>query len=499
VSWWTTPWRRASWRHTVIRSVHVSVLSAAAATLLVATTADAAAQSHGRSHHDSTDRSSPVVRAALAPGKINNIFVIEFENEGYDATFGPGSPATYLNGTLRTQGVLLQNYYAIGHDSLDNYIAQVSGQAPTEDTQADCADNGFAFANLTPGTPDPDTAFNPGQVDGEGCVYPAAVQTIANQLDAKYPPNPKTHVAAWRGYDQDMGNTPSRDGGQPDPTGGTDCGHPAIGAPDTAEFATATDQYTSRHNPFVWFHSIIDNTAECDANVVPLGTLGANGQPSPTGHLFRDLRSEATTPRFAFITPNLCSDGHDGTCAGLNSDGGHVGGLTGADEFLQHWMPLILDSPSYRSGHMLVVITFDESDVDPSEDPAYAASCCGELPGPNTHAPGDAGDSTDSQAPGGGQIGALLLNSKYIDPGTTDTTGYYNHYSALRSYEDLLGLTTGGTDGEGHLGYAAAHGLAPFGTDVFPANLSAPAPHHAKSTHHKKHKSHKSHKKSKKT
>src|SRR6202034_893498 len=69
----------------------------------------------------------------------------------------------------------------------------------------------------------------------------------------------------------------------------------------------------------------------------------------------------------------------------------------------------------------------------------------------------DASVSTDS-APGGGQIGALLLDAKYIAPGTTDTAGSYNHYSALRSYEDLLGLTTGGTDGEGHLGFAAAPG-----------------------------------------
>jgi hypothetical protein len=406
-----------------------------------------------------------VVRAALKPGKITHIFVIEFENEGYNTTFGPGSPATYLNGTLRPEGELLQNYYAIGHNSLDNYIAQVSGQAPTEDTQADCADNGFAFANVLPGTPDPNQTGNPGQVDGEGCVYPSSVQTIANQLDAKYPPSRKTHVASWRAYEQDMGNTPARDGGQVDPTGGTDCAHPAIGATDTAEVATPVDQYTSRHNPFVWFHSIIDNTAECDANVVPLGTLGPNGSPLPTGHLATDLRSQKTTPRFAFITPNLCSDGHDGTCAGLDSDGGHTGGLTGADEFLRAWMPLILNSSAYRHGTLLVVITFDEADVDTSS-PAYAADCCNEQTGPNTHAPGNAGLATDT-APGGGQIGALLLNTKYIARGTTDTIGYYNHYSALRSYEDLLGITKGGSDGEGHLGFAGATGLAPFGTDVF--------------------------------
>jgi hypothetical protein len=383
-----------------------------------------------------------VVRAALPVGKINHIIVIEFENEGYQTTFGPGSVATYLNGTLRKKGELVENYFSIGHDSLDNYIAQVSGQAPTEDTQADCADNGFAFANVTPGTPDPDQSLNPGQIDGEGCVYPTSVQTIAGQLDAKYPPSTKTHVAAWRAYDQDMGNTPSRDGGVADPSGGTDCAHPAIGATDTAEVATPADQYTTRHNPFVWFHSVIDNTAECDANVVPMGTLGTNGQPSPSGHLARDLRSEKTTPRFAFITPNLCSD-----------------------QFLQAWMPLILGSPAYKHGDTLVVITFDEADVDTS-DPDYADACCSEQTGPNTHAPGNAGLATDS-APGGGQIGALLLNPKYVTPGSVDSTGSYNHYSALRSYEDLLGLTTGGADGAGHLGFAAAKGLAPFGPDVF--------------------------------
>jgi hypothetical protein len=398
------------------------------------------------------------VRAALAPGKISHIVVIEFENKGFEQTFGPGSPATYLNRDLRPKGELLADYYAIGHTSLDNYIAQVSGQSPTRSTQADCVSG---FDNVTPGTP---TAH--GQVVGEGCVYPAGVETIATQLDARYPPNPRTHVAAWRAYEEDMGDTPTRDGGVPDPSGGTDCGHPAIGGV-SALVATTTDQYATRHDPFVWFHSIIDDPALCDANVVPLGTLDAAGVPSPDGHLVRDFAHADTTPRFAFITPDLCDDGHDTPCAGTNSAGTHSGGLAGADEFLRHWMPVILDSPAYRSGTMLVEITFDEADVDPTANPAFAASCCNEKPGPNTAAPGDVADASDAQAPGGGRIGALLLNPRYVRPGSVDTTGSYNHYSALRSYEDLLGLTTGGTDGHGHLGWAGAPGLKPFGRDVF--------------------------------
>jgi hypothetical protein len=416
----------------------------AALILLASATPLAGAATHSSSH---------VVRAAVPPGHINHVLVIEFENEGIDATFGANSPATYLNGTLRKKGELVQNYYAIGHVSLDNYIAQVSGQSPNQDTSADCLTNGATFADVTPGTPDADQTQNPGQVDGQGCVYPASVKTIASQLDAKYPPNHKTHVAAWRAYEQDMGNTHSRDGGTPDPTGGTDCAHPAVGTPNSTNVATAADQYAARHNPFIWFHSVIDNTAECNANVVPLGTLSANGTPSPSGHLVHDLKSESTTPRFGFITPNLCNDGHDATCAGPNSTGGSVGGLTAADQFLKAWMPVVLDSPAYKHGDMLVVVTFDEGEGANAD-----ASCCGEQPGPN------------ATSAGGGQVGALLLNARYISPGSVDVSGSYNHYSALRTYEDILGLTTGGTDGEGHLGFAAAKGLTPFDTDLFNAH-----------------------------
>ncbi len=402
-------------------------------------------------------KGSATSRAALAPGKIDHVMVIELENEGFEATFGPSSPATYLNEVLRPKGELLADYYAIGHVSLDNYIAQVSGQAPTTSTQGDCVSPGFV--NVTPGTP-----ATGGQVKGEGCVYPPSVATIATQLDARYPPNPTTHVASWRAYEEQMGDTAARDGGVADPAGGTDCGHPALGG-KTAVVATPTDQYVTRHDPFVWFHSIIDDQALCDANVVPLGTLAADGKPSASGHLARDLSKASTTPRFAFVTPDVCDDGHDTPCAGTNSTGTHQGGLVGADDFLRHWVPAILASPAYRSGSMLVVITFDEADDDPSVYPTYADGCCHEQPGPNTPAPGNPND-TDAQAPGGGRVGALLLNSRYLKGGSTDDTPY-NHYSALRSYEDLLGLTTGGTDGHGHLGYAAAPGLAPFGADVF--------------------------------
>jgi hypothetical protein len=41
---------------------------------------------------------------------IRHIMVINLENESYATTFGPDSPATYLNGTLLKQGQLVQKY-----------------------------------------------------------------------------------------------------------------------------------------------------------------------------------------------------------------------------------------------------------------------------------------------------------------------------------------------------------------------------------------------------
>jgi hypothetical protein len=277
-----------------------------------------------------------------------------------------------------------------------------------------------------------------------------------------------------------MGRDPGRDGGTPDPLGGTDCAHPPLGGVDVSNAATAADQYATRHNPFVYFHSVIDDPARCAEHVVPLGTLsvGAAGAPDTfAGHLAGDLRDEHATPRFSFITPNLCNDGHDATCKGPNAEGGTAGGLVAADLWLKHWMPLVLGSPAYRSGKTLVVLTFDEA--EPIGAHADSSACCGELGGPNESNPGFSGllalfgvqtppAPGTTPYPGGGRVGAVLFNSRLIAPGTVNPTPY-NHYAALRSYEDLLGLTKGGDDGRGHLGFAATADLAPFGPDVFGA------------------------------
>ncbi len=86
--------------------------------------------------------------------------------------------------------------------------------------------------------------------------------------------------------------------------------------------------------------------------------------------------------------------------------------------------------------------------------------------GPETTATDPLYDATDATT-GGGDTGSVLI-SPYIAPGTVSTR-YYNHYSWLRTMEDVfkVGQASPGLDGRGHIGYAAQPGLAPFGRDVF--------------------------------
>ena len=374
--------------------------------------------------------SGPTAGAQAAPGPstttphIGHVFVLVLENEGYAATFGDPLADPYLASTLPSKGALLTQYFGTGHESNDNYVAMISGQAPNPQNQADCQIyDDFAGTGAT--------AVD-GQAVGSGCVFPVNVPTVANQLSE--------NGLNWKGYMEDMGNVASREA----PV----CGHPALNSQDQTQSAVAGDGYVTRHDPFVYFHSIIDDQAYCDAHVVPLGTISGalpSGTPAGTTGLVTDLARVSTTPQLSFIVPNVCDDGHD-TPPCTNQASGPTA-LADVDTFLKSWVPKITSSPAFRRDGLLV-ITFDEADGPPQGD---SSACCNELPGPNSPLPGVTG-------PGGGRTGALLL-SPFIHPGTVSATPY-NHYSLLASIEDIFGLP--------RLGMAATV-PATFGSDVFTA------------------------------
>jgi Phosphoesterase family len=306
----------------------------------------------------------------IRPGKIKHVWLIILENKSYDATFTGLNRNTYLWRTLPAQGVLLKNYFGTGHFSFDNYISLVSGQATQADTQVDCpyydhfsghVDRSGSLRH-NPNYGQMTSAQGPNAAAGEnGCVYPPSVKTLFNQFDS-------AHVS-WKGYAQDLGY-PST--GAPNPSAGVRvCGAPFRSPGPTGSktqpnpsVANATDQYLPKHFPFPWFESIL-KSGQCSHKHIASLFGRRHG-------LFHDLRRKATTPAFSWITPNMCSDGHDAVCHGNNLSGGftgpntprkprnYTGGLYAADLFLRHIVPAIERSPAYRDGG-LIDITFDEA------------------------------------------------------------------------------------------------------------------------------------------
>jgi phospholipase C len=182
----------------------------------------------------------PTAPPHTGAARIRHVFIIVLENKNFDDTFERSLQDPYLSKTLPKLGAILTRYYGTGHFSLDNYLAMISGQASSKATEADCEE----FSDFRLQRVDGD-----GQAVGTGCVYPTQIKTLADQL----------HGAglSWKGYMEDMGNDPARERAT--------CGHPKLNEKDPTQAAEAPrpgvpagDQYAVRHNPFVYFHSIID-------------------------------------------------------------------------------------------------------------------------------------------------------------------------------------------------------------------------------------------------
>jgi len=285
---------------------------------------------------------------APEPGPIQHVFWISLASPGYEAAFGAGPQMPYLAGELRPQSLLLTNYSLLDTAPLPNGIAAVSGQPPTAATKAGCPSY-------------------------EDCLYEVETLSLADQL-----------VGArlrWHGYFEGMTDVE----GKPD-----SCVHPE---PEAGELTTA-DGYSSRLNPFLFFHSLLD-LGDCDENDVPLGELAG------------DLKKVDSTANLSYISPSLCNAGFRGTCPE-----GTAEGAAAADAFLAKVVPEILASPAYKQDGLLIV-SFGAADPAPPADPAAPVA--------------------DPK-----KVGALL-SSPLLSPGSTDGTAY-NPYSLLRSIEDLFAL-----------------------------------------------------------
>ena len=232
-----------------------------------------------------------------------------------------GSSSAPYENLLISRYALAANYNAVSHPSLPNYFALVAGD--TFGVTNDC---------------------QPSQ-----CSLPNASMT--NLLDS--------HGLSWREYAESMpvncSQSPSQDG-----------------------------LYVPRHNPFVYFSTITNNTGSgvasqyCNTHVVPFTQFS------------NDLQS-STLPSFALITPNICNDGHD--CD-----------LSTGDGWLSTVIARIIGSSSFSSTALFVV--YDEGSGSGTNSPSHVV---------------------------------CVLVSPFAKPGYSSNTRY-SHYSLLATVEAIFSV-----------------------------------------------------------
>ena len=185
-------------------------------------------------------------------------------------------------------------------------------------------------------------------VHDDGTGYTFGGQTLADQLSQ--------NGFTWRAYMESM--------------------------PSACYSGGGSDGYAKKHDPFMYFTSITGNPSLC-GNVVPFGGL-QNDLSSPSA------------PDFAWVTPNLCDDGHD--CS-----------TSAADSWLGGMLPRVLASSWFASGG-IVIVTWDEG-----ED---SSGCC--------------------NGAAGGQIATIVV-AAHLSPHATLGTPV-DHAGTLRTIEQLYGL-----------------------------------------------------------
>jgi len=318
--------------------------SVAVAALSVVATASLAATSTGAV---SAAPAMPKVGADGVPA-ASRVFVIVGENTSLGEL--TRSRAPYIAGTLKPKSAWLVGYRALANSSsTGDYIEMTSGQS------IKCERN-----DTNPVNPKTDKA-----------ICHQKVNNIFNQLQGK--------GVSWKDWEESMP-------------------HACAFYDDGTDWAG--DVYGAHHNPAIYYDDIEGDRyfedfnkapkQECISHDVPMGTTAKDN----TSTFDQELRN-GTVPRFNFIVPNDCENGHD-LCGGHNSVGQF-------DAFVQREVAKILASPAWNS-RSVIDITWDEQ-----------------------------GDGT----PHNRQVGSIWYGAQ-VKPGVYH--GSWNHASLLRTIEDAFGL-----------------------------------------------------------
>ncbi len=284
-------------------------------------------------------------QAADGVPAFSHVFVIVGENTSLSQLTMKN--ATYQLGQIKPNSAWLTDYWGISHYSTSNYVAMTSGQ------------------------------FLPcHQADEKPATCNQNVPNVFGQLtDAGI---------SWKAWNESM------------PQG--------CYLVDAGENRTG-NAYRVKHNPAAYYQDIAGSDFSgttgdsfCAQHDVPMGTTAPNDKSS-----FESMLAAGTNvPRFNYIVPNMCEDGHDNCKPEGNT-------IKQFDDFLQREVPKIMDSPAWDANSVIFVVYDEGQDGGPGKAVHFAGG----------HVPFAV-------------IGDLVHNAQYAD--------FENHYNLLRTIEDGFGL-----------------------------------------------------------
>ncbi|ABF40523.1 phosphoesterase [Candidatus Koribacter versatilis Ellin345] len=358
---------------------------------------------------------------------LDHVWVILRENHGYgQLRNNPNAP--FINKYAESANTA-DNYFAVAHPSLTNYLEIVGGSnfGVLADNFPDWH-NPACTPNIVSGTqnnehsggapvcpiygngsdaPTPaidktnETTGEPGTINIDGKMsIPADTsthgRTIADQLVAR--------GMTWKSYQE---NLPVFGADYVNYSDGTFTNNSILPAP--LKSSDIVQLYAVKHNPFAYFQSVQDGY---DPQLSLSQVRGFDGQ----GGLYEDLGS-GKVPNFSLIAPNQCNDQHGRGNAGPicnfdPADNGTQTGLNNAliyqgDVTVQRLVTAIRRSPAWNRGRNAIVVVWDENDY--------------------------------SLVPITNQV-LFIVDTNYGRHGV-HSSRFYDHFSLLRSLEAGFGLS----------------------------------------------------------
>lgn len=361
--------------------------------------------------HDDDHRAVP---------RLDHVFVVMMENHAYSQIIG-NTNAPFINSYAKSAN-LANNYYAVGHPSLTNYLEIVGGSnfgiqndnspdwhntncvstlaTPVDESSTPAVTCPVSGAGKDAATPAVDTT-NEGTPTEPVYNDPFAAAktvgiTIANQL--------VDHGMSWKSYQENL------------PPYGADKVNDSDGlVSDNGVTQTEPGMpklYAVKHNPFAYFADVQEGND-------PRLSLK---QMTDFHQLFADLKS-GHLPTYSFIAPNQCHDQHArGTTEVGTGCSVDQNAIAQGDAGLHTIIDAIHASPAWKEGHSVIVTVWDEND--------YSS-----LPN---------------------QV-VTIVDTNYSKLGKTSAVKY-NHFSLLKTIEAGLGL--------GYINHAADHNVKLM-TDLF--------------------------------